>query len=353
MPVIALINKAALLNNFTKLREVFGSSDMMFVVKANGYGHGVFEVSEVAIECGIKALGALEISTAISLRKRFPNDRLLLLAWQFSEYDPIDQAAEENIHLGVGNLNQLSVLEKSYVRTGLSIKVHLKIDTGLNRNGVNFEDWPKFVDRAFVLEKAGAIRVAAVWSHIAEKSDSDDDIARDIFVRALKHAELKFNRSLMAHLSASSASYRRTNYRFDMVRNGGHAYGIPSFDGATADSMGLVPVMTLLSEVISCQSTDDNQFEVKISAGYLHGIPGYAANKVQAAINGKRFLITQVGDESLTALGSTFARPGDKVYLFGDGSNGEQTVREWGDSIGTLGDEICCRISPAVKREIV
>jgi alanine racemase len=353
MSVTALIKKGALLKNLSKLREVFGSSELMLIVKANGYGHGVLEVSEAAIESGIKALGALEISTAIELRKRFPKAELLLLAWQFNEFDPIDQAARENIHLGVGNFTQFRLLEASHSRTGLAIQVHLKIDTGLNRNGVNFADWPKFIDRAVALEEAGVIKVISVWSHLAEKSDVDDDIARGLFLRALKHAAIKFDRKLMTHLAASSASFRRIDFRFDMVRNGGHVYGIPSIDGVAASSMGLVPVMTLVSEVTSCRSTDSNQFEVKISAGYLHGIPGYVANKVHLAINGNRFLITRVEDESLTALGDTFAKVGERVFLFGDGSNGEQTVREWADAIGTLGDEICCRISPAVKRELV
>jgi alanine racemase len=61
----------------------------------------------------------------------------------------------------------------------------------------------------------------------------------------------------------------------------------------------------------------------------------------------------QVDSETLTAVGNNTVTPGETAYLFGDGTHGELTVREWGDFLGTLGDEICCRISPTVERKLI
>ena len=138
-----------------------------------------------------------------------------------------------------------------------------------------------------------------------------------------------------------------------MIRNGGHVYGIPSFDGTSSREMGVIPVMTLVSSVLEVTEISEGNFEVTVSAGYLHGVPSYVAGKVEIAIDGQRFEVLRVNAENLIAVGSTRPIVGEEVYLFGDETNGEQTVREWGDAIGTLGDEICCRISPAVERRLV
>lgn len=353
MSVVAQISKKALQHNLGRLSALISPAELMFIVKANAYGHGSEIVSKIAVDSGIKVLGCLEIATALDLRELSECQSVELLAWQFDDQDPIDLAAENNIQLGVGNFEQLGLLAKSHSKTGKAVRVHLKIDTGLNRNGVASEDWAKFLKLAVAMEASGSIYIEAIWSHIAEKSDEDDDIARGIFMDALAQAEQLLSRKLIAHLSASSASFRRSEYRFDLVRNGGHAYGIPSFDGISAEAMGLIPVMTLTAPVVALENTVDGLNSVKIAAGYLHGIPGYSANKVEVAIGGNRFRVVHVDSETLTAVGKEVVTAGETAYLFGDGTHGEQTVREWGDAIGTLGDEICCRVSPAVARQLI
>ncbi len=353
MSVVALISKKALEHNLGQLSSLISPAQLMFIVKANGYGHGSEIVSKIAVESGIKLLGCLEIATALNLRKLPECNSVGLLAWQFDDQDPIDLVAVNNIQLGVGNFEQLDLLAKSHSITGKAVRVHLKIDTGLNRNGVASEDWKRFLMLAVSMEASGSIYVEAIWSHIAEKSDEDDDIARGIFLEALSQAEHLLGRKLTTHLSASSASFRRSEYRFDVVRNGGHAYGIPSFDGVSAETMGLIPVMTLTAPVVAIEKNSDGSNSVKIAAGYLHGIPGYAVNKVDLAIGGNRFRLVRIDSETLTAVGNSSVPLGEPAYLFGDGTHGEQTVREWGDAIGTLGDEICCRISPTVERKLI
>jgi alanine racemase len=138
-----------------------------------------------------------------------------------------------------------------------------------------------------------------------------------------------------------------------MVRTGGHVYGIPSFDGTSAQEMGVIPVMTVVSKVEQVNKAETGEFEITVGAGFTHGIPGLAKGKTEVAIAGNRYSISGVFAETMTVSGLLEVEVGADVFIFGDGTHGEQTVREWGDAIGTLGDEICCRISPALKRTLV
>jgi alanine racemase len=346
--VDVLISEGALRHNLETLRSKVAPAELMFVVKSNGYGHDILAVSRIAESAGIKWLGVLEIPAALELRSVIRSPDVNILVWQFDKFDSLEEVADKNIELGVGDFAQLSQLS-SYS----NVKVHLKIDTGLNRNGVREDDWKRFVEEALALERKGAISVVAVWSHLAETSDEQDDEARSRFEEALSWAESRFSRKLMSHLSASSASFRRPEFRFDMIRNGGHVYGIPSFDGTTPKDMDLIPVMTLVSRVSQVDQVSNNQVRLTVQAGYTHGIPGLAAGKTEVAIRGQRYSVTEVLAESMIVIGATAADVGEIVHIFGDGSHGEQTVREWGDAIGTLGDEICCRINPSLKRIVV
>ena len=348
MSVEILISEAALRHNLKTLSAKMAPAELMFVVKANGYGHGSVNVSKIAVDQGVRSLGVLEITSALELRAALSRPEINILAWQFDQFDSLDEVAANNIQLGVGDFAQLKQLSQ---HTG--IQVHLKIDTGLNRNGAREADWENFVRQAFVLERKGCISVVAIWSHLAETSDSHDDRAKEKFEEALLFAETTFGRKLISHLSASSASFRRSEFRFDMVRTGGHVYGIPSFDGTSAREMGVIPVMTVVSKVQNVKKTPTGEFEVTVGAGFTHGIPGLATCKTEVAINGKRYLVTGVFAESMTVSGLLEVEAGEDVFIFGDGNHGEQTVREWADAIGTLGDEICCRISPSLKRTLV
>lgn len=349
MSLTARISRRALEHNLRVLSERSAPAHVMFIVKANGYGHGAQDVSRIAYDTGIRHFGCLEIETALSVRSVIEDRTVQLLAWQFSEHDAIDKVSAADIDLGVGHHEQFDWIERVHDAGSGAIRVHLKVDTGLNRNGFPRSEWDAVVERAHSLESRGAIEVVGVWTHIAETSDEADASARREFESARAIAEEAFGRTLFAHLAASSASFRLPDFRFDAVRVGGHAYGIPSFDDITPTEMGLVPVMTLVG---SAEPDHDEEWGavVSVSGGFADGIPGYAADRVSVTVGGVRHSVRAVLEDEIIAAGTP---ADDTVYLFGDGSHGEQTVREWGDEMGTLGDEITCRISPLVPRVIV
>ncbi len=348
MSLVAHISRSALEHNLRALSDRSAPAAVMFVVKANGYGHGAVDVAAIAHGVGIRHFGCLEIETALSVRAVVPDPSVQLLAWQFSERDDLSVVAANGIDLGVGSTDLLDVIERAHVDGTDPIRVHLKVDTGLNRNGVPQNEWAPFVERVVDMDERGIVTAVGIWTHIAETSDEADIRAREQFETARNVAESALGRTLFAHLAASSASFRLPDFRFDAVRIGGHAYGIPSFDDVTPADMGLRPVMTLTADATA--DHDEEWGDVtSVNGGFADGVPGYAAGLVSLTVEGVRHPIAAVLEDEIIATG----RPaGTRAYLFGDGSHGEQTVREWGDAMGTLGDEITCRISPLVPRVI-
>lgn len=349
MTLVARISRSALEHNLRTLSARSSPAAVMLIVKANAYGHGTSDVSKLAYESGIRHFGCLEIETALTVRAVVPDHGAMLLAWQFSSLDDLSRAARERIDLGVGSHEQLDFIEAAHVADSESIRVHLKVDTGLNRNGMSRAGWADFVARAVRMELAGVLTMAGVWTHIAETSDEHDARSRREFESARATLEAAVGRPLFAHLAASSASFRLSDFRYDAVRIGGHAYGIPSFDNISPAEMDLIPVMTLVG---SAEADVDEEWGpiTTVAGGFADGVPGYAAGKVHVTVNGVRHAIRAVLEDEVLAEGT----PSEfEVFLFGDGSHGEQTVREWGDAMGTLGDEITCRISPSVPRSLV
>ena len=343
MSAVALINESALVHNLKRLATVCAPADLMFVVKSNAYGHSSDLVSKIAYQNGIRFLGCLEIDLALRVSELVGQDSRLLV-WQLSGADDF-LGLNPRIEVGIGSFQELELIETAGL--AFPVKVHIKVDTGLNRNGVQAAQWEDFLQRVLAAESAGKVEVVAVWTHINEASDAADESARAGFDVARSSAERVFSRKLFAHLAASSASFRLPGFRFDAVRVGGHAYGIPSFDGITPNEMGLIPVLTLTASISN--DTAGNPF---VAAGYLDGIPGYAAGKASISVNGELLMIEKV-EADRTDLHGLPAGATGTAYIFGDGENGEQTVRQWGDLLGTLGDEITCRIPARVERRLV
>src|SRR3546814_2232048 len=196
--------------------------------------------------------------------------------------DDLHAAVEADLDLGVGDdllLEDLAALGPP-PPCSLPPRVHLKIDTGLHRNGIRPEQWPDAVGRAAELERAGVLGVEGVWSHIAEASDVEDDAARALFLHARQTAIDAGVSPRYAHLAASAAGFTRPEFREDLVRIGAFAYGIRPAGGPDEDALGIVPIGSLRAELIG---TDGAHAVVGI--GSLDGVPSARTGVVE----GKRW----------------------------------------------------------------
>jgi alanine racemase len=328
--------------NLATLQAAVAPAGLMAVVKADAYGHGLIPVARAAVECGITWIGALDLETGLELRSAGIGREISIFAWLLGPDEDYRTAINAGIDLGVSTLQQLDQIADAGART--RARLHLKIDTGLHRNGASEEEWPALVARALELEKEGIAEVYAAWTHISEASDEEDSEAISRFDAAVAVAEVRGARFALRHLAASAAGFLRADSRFDLVRMGAFTFGIAPGGGIGPDQLGLVPVMTLSSRAVE---TADGR--VALPIGFGDGLSSMAAGRVEVATVDGRRPIESVGIDS-TGIGQAELRVGDRVVFFGNGAAGEPTLQEWADSTGTIGEEIVTRLGKHLRR---
>jgi len=343
------------------------------VVKDDAYGHGASQMVRVARECGISAFAVLDLATGISLRASGVLGHAIAFAWLFDAADDFASAIEQEIDLGVSNVEVLDAvaaatsLAKNVDQDALRrpARVHLKIDSGLHRNGAAPHEWAALVARAKHWQDEGCIDVVGVWTHIGEASAEDDDASRIVFESAVDQArEIGLNPTFR-HLAASAASFERADFRYDLARVGGFTYGIGPGSGIGPADLGLEAVMSAHATVIRVDVFDGQSVAV-LDCGYLDGLPAWrvtADNEVNESwpktgcdvvIAGVRCPVLSVDADAMTVSLRDPAVPvqaGDAVVVFGSHLRGEPVLQEWADALGTVGEEIVVRVGSRADRE--
>ncbi|WP_345750153.1 alanine racemase [Microbacterium rhizophilus] len=336
------ISRARLAANIASLQARVAPAGVLVVVKDDAYGHGVEAVTSVAVEAGVGWLGAIDLPSA-RRAKAEAGDRARVFCWLTLSPTETREALDAGLELGVGDAGYLERIAELATQPAV---VHLKIDTGLHRNGVRPEAWPAFVARAAELERAGRIRVAGIWSHISEASDADDDDARAAFEAAIKAARAAGLAPEVRHLAASAAGWARAEFRYDLVRFGAFVYGIRSADGP--DRPGIAPAATLVARVTAVRDAD-----VEIGIGSLDGLPSSLGGRVSVGTPAGGRELRRVGLGASVVESWPGAAVGDEVAIWGPGSSGESSATTLAEAIDTVGEEPLLRLSPLIPRVVV
>lgn len=356
----ALIDTSAIARNVETLRCAVGDVTTMVVVKANGYGHGAIAAARAAVAGGADWLGVADIDEALPLRAA--GIRTPVLAWLHDPAQRFDEAIAAGVDLGVSYVEQL---DRVAAASGVA-RVHLKVDTGLGRNGAAPQEWRSFFAAAAAHQRAGRIVVVGVFSHLAGVSDPEQ-VA--LFERALAEAAAADITVELAHIAASGAALALPSSRFDMVRLGITAYGLSPFVGATAGVPALVPAMRLSGAVVSAKrvtagtgvsyghqhvAARDTTLAL-IPLGYGDGIPRHASGSGPVSINGTRYVVAGrvAMDQVVVDVGDDRVAVGDRAIFFGDPATGVPSADEWAEASGTINYEIVTRIGPRVTRRYV
>lgn len=343
MKAWARIDLTALRDNVALMRDRAAAAELLAVVKDNAYGHGLDEITHTLVASGVDSFGALDAATALRVRQLAPD--ATVFAWLLDSGDDLRALVAAGVELGVTDLATLNRIGEA-ARGSI---VHLKFDSGLSRAGVRGEQWHDFVVRAAQLERAGALRVEGVWTHISEASDDEDTASIARFSAAIGEAVDAGLAPRVRHLAASAAAYARPDARFDRVRVGAFLYGIAPGGGVGPRDLGLRPVMTLCSTVTAVDGT-----RATIDYGGAAGMLADAAGTVSVSIGGVRRPLVAVHDaHSLIDTGGVEVSVGDTATLFGSGESGEQSLQEWADAMGTIGEELVTRVHPAIERRYV
>ncbi|WP_431277429.1 alanine racemase [Leifsonia poae] len=344
----AVIDLAALRHNVSALAKLFAPSEVMLAVKADAYGHGLLPIALAGIEAGATSLAVLEIPAGLLLRHA--GVTVPMLAWLHGSKTDFRAGIEADIELGISARWQLDAIAAA--GADRPAVIHLKVDTGLSRNGATLEEWPGLVQSALELQSQGVVHIRAAWSHLADASIQDDEIALAEFRRAVLVAEKLGATFEVLHLAASSAGIRMPEARFDLVRLGIAAYGISPFDDSTGAELGLVPVMRLEAPVTEVHVGGSRN--ARLGIGYADGIPTLGIAKAHVAIGGiRRQVIAIEADSMLVDIGTDRVDVGDTAIVFGPGVNGEPIAEKWADWAETIGDEMVTGVASRVPRSYI
>jgi alanine racemase len=361
----AVIDLAAITANVAAMKSGT-SAEVMAVVKADGYGHGLLPSARAALAGGASWLGTAIVGEAVALREAGIDVPLLSWLWSPGEGETIRRALRADVDLSVSGQWQLDAVLGAVREIGKPARVHLKIDTGLSRNGTYVADWPDLVTAAAKAQAAGELEVVGVWSHFAYADEpGHPTIAKQItaFRDALEVAARAGVEPQLRHLANSAATLSLPEAHFDLVRPGIAVYGLSPIAG---NGYGLMPAMTLRAEAALVKrvragegvsygheyTTTRDTTLVLVPLGYADGVPRHASNAGPVWVNGRRFTVAGrvCMDQVVVDVGDLEVAAGDRVVLFGSGRNGEPTAQDWADVVGTIHYEIVTRIGPRVER---
>jgi alanine racemase len=353
----ALIDQAALSANVEALRNAAPARHTLVVVKANGYGHGAVTAAHAALAGGADWLGVADVTEALELRTA--GISAPILAWLHSAREDFVAAVDAGVTIGVSTTDQLDALAQCDLPS-----VHLKVDSGLGRNGIGRAERSGFFEKAAQLHHAGTIRIDGVMSHLAGTSRASDLSQAEEFENALSMlAELGVTPEIR-HLAASAGALEHPSLRYDMVRFGISAYGLAASENPSA--VELTPVMTLESEVIQLKQlrqgdgvsynhtwvASEDTTVALVPLGYADGIPRAASGRAEVALNGQRCpVVGRIAmDQIVVDLGGHPASMGDTVTVWGNPALGAPHADDWADWAGTIGYEIVTRVGHRVSR---
>jgi alanine racemase len=361
----AIVDLTAITHNVKKIKELTGNN-ILAVVKADAYGHGLIPVAESAIKAGASMLGVALLEEAIALREAGITSPIL--AWLLQPGSDFTSAIDRDIDIAVASIAALREVREASVAK--RARVHIELDTGMTRGG--------FLNEFSVLTASDfeGIDVVGVFSHFAradEPGENQNQEQLDKFNVMVRKLESLGFTNLICHLSNSAATLTMPSARFDMVRLGISMYGLsPDINNlGSSQSLGLRPAMQLraalylVKDVLAgtpvgygatATTTSDTRLGV-VAMGYADGIPriahGNAAHSAGVWVNGKRApIIGRVSmDQFVVDLGpESRAKAGDWVVVFGNGSHGEYTADDWGAASQSINYEIVTRIGPRVPR---
>jgi alanine racemase len=353
----AVVDLGAVEHNVRVLCEHAGRAQVMTVVKADGYGHGATRVARAALAADAAELGVATVDEALALRA--DGITAPVLAWLHPPGTDFAPALLADVQIAVSSVRQLDELLDAVRRTGRPATVTVKVDTGLNRNGVAPAHYPAMLTALRQAVAEDAIRLRGLMSHLVYADQPDNpinDVQAQRFSEMLTHARDQGVRFEVAHLSNSSATMSRPDLAFDLVRPGIAVYGLSPVP--QLGDMGLIPAMTVkcavalvksirAGESVSYGHTWTAQRDTNLALlpiGYADGVFRSLGGRLDVLINGRRR--PGVGricmDQFVVDLGpgQLDVAEGDEAILFGPGTAGEPTAQDWADLLGTIHYEV-------------
>ncbi len=363
------IDLDAIRHNVSELRSVVSPSALWAVVKADGYGHGAVEVARAALDAGAQGLCVALVQEGVELRTAGVDAPILVLSEQ--PVAIVDDIIRYRLMATVYTVPFVDALASAALAHRVEgVPVHLKIDTGMQRVGVQPDGVAEVMSAIEVHRRA--LRLVGVFTHLAMADQPDDEftaVQLERFDDVL--ATLSLPPGALVHAANSAGALAHPAARRSFVRSGIAIYGISPGHDVDSLCLGLRPALALKARISSVKrvaagsgvsyglrhtfSTATTVATVPI--GYADGVPRrlFEVGGV-VLIGGRRRPIVGVVtmDQLMVDCGDDVVEVGDEVVLLGeqDGADGLVSISaaDWADLLGTIGYEIVCGISTRVPR---
>lgn len=363
---LATIDLDAIAHNVGVVRERSAGAPIMAVVKADAYGHGAVEVARAMLAAGVRELGVCTLDEALELRAA--GVTAPILSWLHSADADFGPALAAGVELAIPTPRHLPAIMAAATALGAAAVVSVKVDTGLNRNGVTAEEWPELLAALVRAEAGGLVRVRGMFTHFA-RADEPDHPVIDLQAERLRKMVAEARAAGLApevvHAANSAASLTRPDLAFDMVRPGIALYGLSPMP--EQGDFGLRPAMRLSGRLVRVKrvaagagvsyghtwtAARDTVVGI-VPLGYADGVPRVLSGRFSVLVGGE--LRPAVGrvcmDQFVVDLGpDTTAAPGDEAVLFGDPRRGEPHAQQWADELGTIHYEVVTGVKGRVAR---
>lgn len=363
-PTIAEVDLSAVAYNLDNIKKRVAPASVMAVVKADGYGHGAVEVSRVALQQGVTYLGVSSPEEGIELRQA--GFQCPILVFGGVNEQETDSLVEYELEATVYDERGLQAVCQAAQKANKAIRVHLKVDTGMGRLGMDWRDGMTFIQEA---AKTDGLILQGLYTHFATSDMMDNSFAYlqlARFKEVVEQAEAKGIRFPLKHAANSGAILDMPESYFDLVRPGIMMYGhYPSTE--TSESVPIRPAMTFKTRVLFVKTIErgesvsyGRQFIAEkrtgiatLPVGYADGYNRLLSNRGEVLIRGRRFpvagrvcmdlIMVNLGDDSEVSAG-------DEAVLFGRHGEDEVSVKSICEKLNTIPYEVTCWVSKRVPR---
>jgi alanine racemase len=368
-PTVARVDLSAIKHNLHSLSQFLRIStgigpqpQIIAVVKANAYGHGATEVALALEGAGAAMLACADIEEAVVLRQG--GVRAPILVFGALSVSDLDGIFEHGLTPTISTPGAARALQAAAARHGVTLRCHLKIDTGMNRLGFRHDNLQHTLP-----ELAGSrnLEIVAVYTHFATADDPDHPLfaeQRTRFEAALPVLQSLGIDTRVKHAANSAAMLRDERIWYDYVRPGLLLYGVTPPPLTT--TLNLRPALSLHSRIVAVKGIrpgEGSGYGIKVTfaeprtlavvpAGYADGLDLRLAGRGFMLVRGRRAPI--VGsvcmDMTMVDVTGMAVAPGDEVVIVGEQDGESLGVREIAASIGTIPYELLCRVGSRIER---
>jgi alanine racemase len=362
-PTRVEIDLNSIRENYLQIKNFVGEVKIMPILKANAYGHGLVKLAQVYEETNVDYLGVAVVEEGILLREYGIKVPILVLGGIWENQIPL--FLKNDLTITASSIDKLRQINEAANQLKVKARVHLIIDTGMERTGVHYFNAEKFITEAY---KFRNIFIEGIYSHFASSDSTDLTYTKLQFERFMEVLSFFDKHSLetpLRHISNSGAVLQFPEANLDMVRPGILLYGVyPSQN--TQKTIKVSPALTWKSLVVYFKvitpghpvgygmkwKTDHDVRAVTVPVGYGDGYFRSMSSKAMVIIRGKRYPVigTISMDQVVVNIEQDTAYHGDEVILLGTDGSGRITAEELAEWAGTIPYEILTNINTRVPR---